>query len=198
LRVLAIAVLIVLATSETTSSRVANGWVLVGPAKAYSFRIDGAEKHSGRGSGLLECAAPDVDDFGSLIQTIRADMYRGRRVRLSGYLRTREVEESARMWMRVDGPDTSPVAMDNMAKRPIRGSTEWSRYEIVLDVPAVAVQIGFGAILGGQGRLWVDDLALELVGDGVATTDMHVPPEPFKTEVPPGLPRQPVNAGFEE
>jgi hypothetical protein len=140
----------------------------------------------------------DVDDFGSVMQSLRADAYRGQRVRLSGYLRTRDVEGSARMWLRVDGPDTSPIAMDNMANRPVRGNTEWSLYEIVLDVPAVAVQVAYGAILGGKGRLWIDDLRLEVVGNDVPTTDMHMPAVPTKTVVSPDLPSQPVNAGFEE
>jgi len=65
--------------------------------------------------------------------------------------------------MRVDGPETSPVAFDNMAKRTIRDNNDWSRYEIVLDLPAEAVQIAYGVILGGRGRLWVDDLMLEIV-----------------------------------
>jgi hypothetical protein len=174
------------------------GWVLIGPASAYAFRLDSLEKHGGRSSGLLECTDPDVQEFGSILQTIRADGYRSKRVRLSAYVRTRDVEESARLWMRVDGPESSGIAFDNMAKRPFKGDTEWSRYDIVLDVPADAVQIGFGAILGGKGRLWVDDLVLEPVGLGVATTDMHAPPVPAKAVVPPGLPPQPVNADFEE
>ena len=180
------------------SAGVPKGWVLVGPANAYSFRVDSAEKHSGRASGLLECSTSDVNEFGSFLQTIRADSYRGRRVRLSGYMRTRDVENSARMWMRVDGAETSPIAFDNMANRAVRGDNDWSRYEIVLDVPTVAVQIAYGAILGGQGRLWVDDLMLEVVGADVATTDMHQPAVPFKPGVPSDLSRQPVNAGFEE
>src|SRR4029453_15313434 len=171
---------------------------LLGPADAYSFRADTVEKHGGQRSGLLECAVWDVEAFGGVMQTLRADAYRGRRVRLSGYLRTRDVDGSARMWLRVDGPDTSPVAFDKMAKRPVRGSTEGSRSEIVLDVPAVAMQIAYGAILGGKGRLWIDDFQLELVGDDVPTTDMHVPAVATTTTVPPGLPSRPVNAGFEE
>lgn len=100
--------------------------------------------------------------------------------------------------MRVDGPHTSFLAFDNMANRAIRGDNDWSRYEIVLDVPTVPLQIAYGAILGGQGRVWVDDLTLEVVGADVATTDMHQPAVPFKPGVPPDLPKQPVNAGFEE
>jgi hypothetical protein len=197
----ALALIVVLAPSPSTATPGAGaprGWVLLGPTDAYSAGVDSAERHSGHGSGLLECTVWDVEVFGTLMQTLRADAYRGRRLRLSGYLRTRDVEGSARMWLRVDGPDASPIAMDNMAKRPVRGNTEWSRYEIVLDVPAVAVQVAYGAILGGKGRLWVDDLRLEVVGNDVPSTDMHMPAVPTKTAVPPDLPSQPVNAGFEE
>lgn len=76
------------------SAGVPKGWVLIGPSNVYSFRVDSIEKHSGRASGLLECSTSDVDAFGSFLQTIRADGYRGRRVRLSGYVRTRDVENS--------------------------------------------------------------------------------------------------------
>ena len=198
-----LAVLLVLAVSATpsekTSTNVAKGWVLDGPGAAYSFHVDMAEKHGGRASGLIECTTPDVDDFGVLTQLIKADAYRGRRVRLSSYLRTRGIEDgSARMWMRVDGPEVSPMAMDNMAKRAIHGDTEWARYDIVLDLPADAVRIAFGVILGGQGRLWVDDLAFDFVDGKVASTDMHVPPDPFKTVVPADLPGRPINPGFED
>jgi hypothetical protein len=101
------------------------------------------------------------------------------------------------MWLRVDGPDTSPLALDNMAKRAVRGDTEWSRYEIVLYVPVVA-QIAYGGILGGKGHLWLDDLRVEVVGDDVPTTDMHVPAVAAKAVIQPDLPAQPVNPGFEE
>src|SRR4029453_11364708 len=186
------------ASAAPPASAIPKGWFLAGPGDAYSSRVDGDEKHSGRGSGLLECDTSDVDAFGVLNQTFRADAYRGRRIRLSGFMRTRGVEGSARMWLRVDGPDTSPLALDNMAKRPVRGDTEWLLYQIVLDVPAVAVQIAYGGILGGKGRLWLDDLRVEVVGDDVPTTDMHVPAVASKAVVSLDLPAQPVNTGFEE
>jgi serine/threonine-protein kinase len=68
----------------------------------------------------------------------------------------------------------------------------------VLDVPLAAVQIAYGVILGGSGRLWVDDLTVEVVSEELATTDMQAPPVPTKTVVPADLPSKPVNAGFEE
>jgi len=175
------------------------GWTIVGPgAHAYSVRTDTAEKRTGHGSGLLECSTRDLDTFGSLMQAIRADDLRGRRIRFSGYLRTRDPEYWVALWMRVDGAETSPLAFDNMSDRLVRGDTEWSPYSIVLDVPAAAVQIAFGATLAGSGRLWVDDLAIEVVGEQVATTDLRQPAQSSKTVVGADVPSKPVNLGFDE
>src|SRR5690349_19305814 len=43
------------------------------------------------------------DDWATLVQTVRANDFRGRRVRLSGYLRSENVLGGAALWMRVDG-----------------------------------------------------------------------------------------------
>jgi hypothetical protein len=72
-----------------------------------------------------------------------------------------------------------------MQGRPIKGTLDWRRYEIVLDVPPEADVIGFGIVLSGPGRAWVDGLQFEAVGADVARTDTVV------------LPKQP-NLRFEE
>ncbi len=100
--------------------------------------------------------------------------------------------------MRVDGRQASPLAFDNMSKRAIRGNTEWTAYQIVLDVPREAARIAYGATLAGSGRLWVDDLTLETVTEETPTTDMHAPVVETEMIVTPDLPLKPVNAGFEE
>ena len=38
------------------------------------------------------------------MQTFKADAFRGERVRMSGYVRSKEVSDWAGLWMRVDGP----------------------------------------------------------------------------------------------
>ena len=52
-----------------------------------------------------------------------------------------------------------------------------------------SVQIYFGTMLSGRGRGWVDDLAFEIVGKDVPTTDMLLSRE---------LPEEPRNLGFDE
>ena len=44
-------------------------------------------------------------DPGTLVQAVRAEPYRGRRIRLSGFIRTEGANGGAGLWMRVDGTD---------------------------------------------------------------------------------------------
>jgi hypothetical protein len=71
--------------------------------------------------------------------------------------------------MRVDGPAGSESS-DYMQERPIEQGTDWARYDVVLDVPSNAVGVSFGVLLFGPGQVWLDDVALERVGNNVALT----------------------------
>jgi hypothetical protein len=145
--------------------------------KTYEYGIDTDVKRNGEGSGYLKAKLSDTGGFGTLMQTFDADMYRGKRVCMSGYVKSEGVEPYARewgwagLWMRVDGSHLySSLAFDNMVNRPIQGSTGWEKYEIVLDVPENSVNIAFGILLAGKGQVWLDEVQFEVVGQGVPTT----------------------------
>lgn len=77
------------------------------------------------------------------------------------------------MWMRVDGSDpNNPLAFDNMYKRNLKGTNDWIRYEIVLDVSDKAEWIVYGALMNGTGQIWISDFSFEVVGNDVPTTNM--------------------------
>ncbi len=146
-------------------------WTIAGNAPAdYEFAVDKATGTSGKQSASI-VAKPGAraDGFGTLMQTIAADNYRGDRLRLSGYLRT-EAASRAQMWMRVDGPGGKVLGFDNMDSRPVTGTTAWRRYDIVLDVPADSVDIAFGFFLISSGKVWGDDFKLERVDGSVPVT----------------------------
>jgi hypothetical protein len=103
--------------------------------------------------------------FASVVQAIRADLYRGRRVRFSGYLKGLETGKLAALWLRVDGAGHS-LEFGNTTK-PL--STDWLKYEVVLDVPEDGLTINFGFILN-SGQLWADDFRLEIVDRDVPVT----------------------------
>ncbi len=153
------------------------GWFLAGN-KPQDYRIgsDATAPHGGTASGYLQATSDPLGGFGTLMQTAKADPYRGTRVRMSGWAKADGVADWAGLWMRVDGPDTGKtqrsLSFDNMQNRPIKGTSDWTRYEIVLDVPPASIEIAFGILLQGVGEVWLDDVQFATVGSDVPTTGM--------------------------
>jgi hypothetical protein len=164
------------------------GWNIAGSAPHdYEFTIDTTTAASGKQSALITAKpGAQAGGFGTLMQMIAADNYRGGRWRLSGYLRT-ESASRAQMWMRVDGSDRKVLSFDNMDSRAVTGTTGWTKYEIVLDVPEDSADIAFGFFLLGSGKTWGDNFRLERVEDSVPATAHGRP-----------LARAPMNLDFEE
>jgi hypothetical protein len=117
---------------------------------------------------------------------------------MSGFVKTAAGEGWAGLWMRVDGKDKTGIAFDNMMNRPVKGDTDWKKYEVVLDVPDSAEEIVFGFLLAGQGQAWVDDIELEVVGNDVKTTGLETQPMDRVGQPLQGLPDDPKNPNFEE
>lgn len=133
--------------------------------QAYEAGRDAAVRRSGHSSAHIQSLQRAIPlGFALFWQKVDASRYRGSRVRLRGYLRTSGVSGRAALWMRVDPKDGPTLGFDNMEKRPIAGSTEWTQYSIELDVPAEAEEIHFGPLLVGRGEVWFDDLELTRVG----------------------------------
>jgi hypothetical protein len=135
----------------------------------YAVEIDREVFHGGQRAVSIRSIVATPAKFRSVNQFVKADAYRGKRVRLTGYLKTRDVADYTSIWMRIDGP-TSMIAFDNMDRREVKGTTNWTRYEVVLDVPQVAMRIAIGALLTGAGHIWADDLALDIVDRADAKT----------------------------
>ena len=118
-------------------------------------------KHSGAASARLESTANRVLGFGTMMQNFAPTRYLNTRLRMSGWVRSRDVEQWAGLWMRVDGPESNrSLSFDNMSDRPITKDTDWTEYSIVLDVPGDATNIAFGVLLTGTGTVWLDDLGM--------------------------------------
>ena len=180
------------------SNLLPSGWhASTSRAGVYRVFLDTAEKLSGTHSLCVAADEAGAEDFLVLKQYFRADDYVARRIRLSGFVKTSEVDGIAALWMRVDAAHRSPAAFDNMEPRPVTGTTEWREHRIVLDVPDDSVAVAFGLRFAGNGRVWLDRFEIAAVGPDVDTTDLHLPPEAGDTEVPDSMPRQPVNLNFE-
>lgn len=181
------------APSQAAANEVPEGWVVAGTApKDYQVSVL-PEKREGNNVVLLESVAnPDPSKFGTLSQYCSADQYLGKRVRMTGYLKSENVKNWAGMWFRVDDSKQKDVAMsfDNMSDRPIKNTTDWKKYEIVLDVPQQAGAMAFGVLLEGSGKVWISGISFEVVDQSVPTTNM--------VKERAALPQGPVNLDFAE
>jgi len=165
-----------LATSSAISTAddtggLPEGWFAAGKSpRDYDMGVDRTVFRTGSSSGYVKSKSTP-QGFGTLMQMCAADDYRGKRVRMTADIKAEAVESWAGMWMRVDGAGGTMLSFDNMQGRPIKGSVDWQRYEIVLDVPKKSVHLAFGVLLDGRGQVWIDNLAFEEVQKDVATTE---------------------------
>lgn len=152
------------------------GWTKSGvAADDFEMGIDSSVVVTGGGAAFIRGKNARTLGYGSLSQRVRADRYRGQRVRLSAMVRSEDVKDSGGLWMRVDSKTGETLAFDTMMNQNTRGSHEWARKEIVLDVANEAEAVSFGLRLIGKGTVWMDDVSLEIVPSTVATTDMMLP-----------------------
>jgi C-terminal processing protease CtpA/Prc len=114
--------------------------------------------------------------------------FAGEILQLRGWLRTVGVTGFAGLWLRQDGR-SQRVQFDNMADRGLAGTTDWTQYTIALPLDDRADTVALGALLVGEGTIWVDDL--ELLVDGrpasmAPTFTPATPPSELDTEFDAG------------
>jgi len=168
------------------SSKDPEGWLKSGSnPEDYDVSIDQNNGFHGKPSWYIK-SRNSPRGFCTLMQMFKADSYIGKRVKLMGNAKSERLEQWAGFWMRVDG-DEKPIKFDNMQDRPIKGTTGWTKYQVVLDVPADSVHIAFGLLLSGPGQIWLADLSFEIVSLDVPTTDLVK-----------DYPEKPINLRFDE
>lgn len=175
-----------------------------GGGPGYEVSLGNANAHTGKASGQVRFIGNSDsprDAHGTLTQCISPDSVRGRRVRYSGYIKTDRVADgSAGLWMQVDGTPEMVLAFDDMQDRGIRGTTPWTKHEIVLEVAEEATTICFGILLSGAGTAWVDDLRFQLVSRDTPTTGRKLyrpAPSNLDFEAPPDSSGFPAEWGGE-
>lgn len=172
----------------------------------FEVGLDRGIRRNGGASAYIRTisAANPGNAFGSFSQSFSAAPYRGRRVRLTGYLKTENVDGTgAGLWMRVDGP-TGMLRFDNMISygRGVIGTRDWTQYSVVLDVPLNAISITSGLLMNAAGVVRADDITFESVDNSVPATGSDQPgvqsaDSATSTNAAARLPNAPTNVDFE-
>ena len=170
-----------------SSGSAPQGWHLAGSnPENYETGVDSQAKRNGFPIAYLKSKPSATGGFGTLMQSFSASKYAGQRMRLSGSVKSDEVNDWAGLWMRVD-VNARPFVIDNMENRAIKGSVDWHEYQIVLDVPKDATTVAFGILLSKSGMVWLNNVRFETVG-----TEVPVTAKPFAATQ-----EDPVNLNFE-
>ena len=184
------------------AAQMPDAWVLVGQdIDDYRLRLDTEVARSGASSMRIEARGNRRrSQWVASVQLVDATSYRGKRMRLRGYLRADDVD-SGGLWVRVDGileGRYAMLALDNSEDRRIEDTRDWETREIIVDIPPEGVTILMGAMLTGDGELWVDDLSFEEVAEDVPLTteaEVVITDQPYSR--PPGVFPVPTNLDFE-
>ena len=141
-------------------------WFMAGShPEDYIHGIDTAIalNYEGKKVAHLRCRVDEpVNGFGTLMQSFKADNYHNKRMCFSAVVKSEGVTKWAGLWMRIDGNDGGKsLEFDNMQERPIKGDTDWKKYQVVLDVPLKSASIHFGTLLDGKGQAWLSDVHFE-------------------------------------
>lgn len=129
----------------------------------YTVSLDSINVKKGKYSVLIEYN-DGIKDYQSIDFKI-PDSYDGKKITLSGYIKTENVTDGyAGFWMSIN-PN---IAFDKMYGKGIKGTSDWKKLEITLDLqPKNTKEIEFGGTLIGKGKMWIDDLQISIDGVGI-------------------------------
>ena len=150
----------------------------------YDFGVDAATTYNRQPSTYIR-SKEGLKDGGSgslggsrvcdgMQQCFIASSYIGKRIRLSGALKSEGVTQRGGLYMEMWTNADERLAFDDMIDRSIKGTTEWQTYSVVLDVPEGTEYVCTGFLLDGRGTLWANGMTLEAVGSDVPVTGRPV------------------------
>ncbi len=175
--------LLVIILAFTPIAELPNNWHKAGShPDSYEMGMDNQVFNSGAQSAYIQSKKEKIKGFGTLMQSSKVGKYRGKKVKMTGFIKTESVKGWSGMWLRIDPANGGKsLSFDNMYNRKLTGTKDWSKYEIVLDVPAGSYSMSYGVLLNGTGKVWFDDISFEIT-EGLPTN----------------LNEQPTNVDFEE
>ena len=175
-----------------TTSELPKSWFKSGnKSESYKVAIDSITFQSGKKSVCIESLDSTIEGFETVMQYCSAKNYLGTRIKMTGYIKSENVADWAGMWLRIDSKTQGEsLGFDNMHDRPIIGNSDWTKCEIVMDVPVESITLNFGALISGTGKIWFDNVSFEILDNVSPKISNELNSLP--------LPEKPQNLDFEE
>lgn len=120
----------------------------------YKIFPDSVHKVSGKYSVSIKSTSEE-GKYGSIVNQF-SNKYGGKKMTLEGYIKTRNIKNiKAGLFIRLNKGQTM-VALDTMAGREVKGTTDWKKYSTTIDLEE-ADYIYVAGFVNGQGQAWFDD-----------------------------------------
>jgi hypothetical protein len=175
-----------------TSNELPKSWFRSGnKSDSYKVATDSVTFQSGKKSVCIVSKDTIIEGFETIMQYCSAKNFLGTRIKMTGYIKSENVVDWAGMWLRIDSKTQGEsLGFDNMQDRPITGNSDWTKCEIVMDVPMESITLNFGALISGTGKIWFDNVSFEILDNVSPKTSDELNSMP--------LPEKPQNLDFEE
>jgi len=154
------------------------GWDLKLPSEC-SCTVVAGETATGERAALVDLSAAEFHETTSVLQSIDAGPWHGKRLRYRAAVKTVPVGDgtgqpiwwlSCRIERPKDGDGKAQLGASDAGKvNPIKDE-DWSYHELVVDVAVDATRVTFGLKVLGKAKVWIDDVSLSSVGSTVELT----------------------------
>lgn len=143
------------------------GWVKDGNVDHYEITMvpDG---HNGKNAVTIKSSSTTIKSHSASIwQNSLPTNFIGHRVKMTAFLKCQNVLDTAGLWFNVLNSPTQVLETDEYF---LTKTTDWKKFEIVLDIPKGTSNLNYGAFLSGTGQLWFSDIHFEIVDKSIAST----------------------------
>jgi len=162
-------VVLAFATFAWVSFDTIKGWIPTGSApQNYEMGNDAKYNNDGVGVNVIKSRPGNTAGFGALMQQIDAKTFKGKRIKVTGIIKSSDVREWGGIWVSVDQEAGQNVSLENMKHSSITGTKDAFTYvSIVVDVPSNSKGIAYGSVLKGAGQISTGRVSFDIVDKSV-------------------------------
>ena len=135
--------------------------------------------HGGNCSARIQRTASSSGDF-SYLQVMIPMSFAGQTLTWSGWVKTQDVSGYAAIYFGEYDSYGNNLGFATTQWMAVQGTTDWTQFTVTLPVYSQTASVHIGALLGGTGTAWVDDLQLLVDCQPVANA-------PAAGSLPPGF-----------
>lgn len=174
-----------------------NAWTKSGTwASSYSMKIKPNEGLNNSNALLLESIGKNIMGSGAIIQTISSSNYVGKRIKLSAYIKTENVNNFACLVLcsqqNVANFWNNDASVSDDKKTFLKGNHTYKKIDCYLNVTDNFGNIVLGAMIKGEGKIWLDRFNLEII-ENIKETGNELSKAPQNMEFEDSLSISPIN-----